>query len=146
MVKVFAPVIAGLVLSVMDPHTAILLDAASFFLGAGILAFLPSLPPHTETKEHGKNDTRIASPINILRSLPQLQWLFFSVFVAILAIMGFDVLSSVYTRDVLHQGEKVYGFAISLVGIGSLIATMMLMLRKNGANPWKDIVIGFCHY
>jgi MFS family permease len=143
LVKVFAPVIAGLVLSVMDPHNAILFDAASFFLGAGVLAFLPSLPPHRVSKELAESDTPINSPIKVFRSLPQLQWLFFSVFIAILAIMGFDVLSSVYTRDVLHQGENVYGFAISLVGIGSLIATMMLMLRKNGANPWKDIVIGF---
>src|SRR5512133_333837 len=44
LVKVFSPVIAGMVLTVMNPHTAILFDVASFFLGAGILAFLPSLP------------------------------------------------------------------------------------------------------
>lgn len=142
LVKVFAPVIAGMVLSVMDPHTAILFDVASFFLAAGVLVFLPSLPPHTE-KEGQKAEIQPANPLTVLKKIPQLQLLFSGVFVAILTIIGFDVLSSVYTRDVLHQGEKVYGMAISLVGIGSLCATMILLLRKNGANPWKDIVLGF---
>ena len=83
------------------------------------------------------------SPIVVLKNIPQLQILFSGVFIAILAIVGFDVLSSIFTRDVLHQGEKVYGMAISLVGIGSLFATMVVMFRKTAGNPWKDIVIGF---
>jgi MFS family permease len=142
LVKVFSPVIAGMVLSVMDPHIAIVFDVASFFLAAGVLAFLPSLPPHHMSKKQ-KDENRAANPLVVLKKIPQLQLLFSAVFIAILAIVGFDVLSSVYTRDVLHQGEKVYGLAISLVGIGSLCATMLLMMRKNGANPWKDIVLGF---
>jgi MFS family permease len=142
LVKVFAPVIAGMVLSVMDPHTAILFDVASFLLAAGILTFLPSLPVHSETREPG-NKNQTVSLKTVWQKLPQLQLLFSGVFIAILAIVGFDVLSSVYVRDVLHQGEKIYGFAISLVGIGSLCATMVLMLRKTAKNPWIDIIMGF---
>jgi MFS family permease len=143
LVKVFSPVIAGMVLTVMDPHTAILFDVASFFLGAGILAFLPSLPLHAESRRTREEEKHDGNPLKILQSIPQLQVLFVTVFVAILGIIGFDVLSSVYTKEVLHQGEKTYGFIISLVGIGSLVATLVLMLRKNGANPWKDILLGF---
>ncbi len=142
LVKVFAPVMAGMVLGVMDPHTAILFDAASFFLGAGILLFLPSLPARSNTQPSQKSSVAV-SPIVVLKNIPQLQILFSGVFIAILAIVGFDVLSSIFTRDVLHQGEKVYGMAISLVGIGSLFATMVVMFRKTAGNPWKDIVIGF---
>lgn len=142
LVKVFAPVIAGIVLSVMDPHKAILFDVASFFLAAGILTFLPALPAHKDIHEPGADHQAIKLN-TVWKKIPQLQLLFFGVFIAILAIVGFDVLSSVYVRDVLHQGEKIYGFAISLVGIGSLCATMVLLLRKKVENPWKDIVVGF---
>jgi len=143
LVKVFSPVIAGMVLTVMDPHTAILFDVASFFLGAGILAFLPSFPSYTVTKQTTEEEKHEGNPLKILQSIPQLQVLFVTVFVAILGIIGFDVLSTVYTKEVLHQGEKMYGTIISLVGIGSLVSTLVLMLRKNGANPWKDILLGF---
>jgi len=142
LVKVFSPVIAGMVLSIMDPHTAILFDVASFFLAAIVLMFLPSLPAHGTETTHEKSKLA-ESPINVLQTIPQLQILFTGVFVAILTIIGFDVLSSIYTRDVLHQGEKLYGMAISLVGIGSLVATTIVMFRKTGANPWIDIVLGF---
>jgi MFS family permease len=143
LVKVFAPVIAGLVLSVMEPQMAILFDVASFFLAAGILCMLPSLPANPMEYQKVTDTTAPNSIKSVLRSIPQLQILFFAVFVAILSIIGFDVISSVYFRDVLQQGEKAFGFAIGLVGIGSLIATMFLMLRRKKTNPWKDIMFGY---
>jgi len=142
LVKIFSPVIAGMVLSVMDPHTAILFDVASFFVSAAILCFLPSLPPHTDTSAKSARK-EAANPIKVLRGIPTLRLLFVGVFFTTFIIVGFDVLSSIYTRDFLHQGEKVYGFAISLVGIGSLGATAALMLRKKRSTPWKDIILGF---
>jgi MFS family permease len=143
LVKVFAPVIAGMVLSVMTPQTAILFDVASFFLSAGILFLLPALPPRQAEKSAISENPQSTSILSVLRSIPQLQVLFFAVFVAIISIIGFDVISSIYFRDVLHQGEKEFGFSIGLVGIGSLIATMLLMLRKKKVNPWKDIMLGY---
>jgi hypothetical protein len=58
LVKVFSPVIAGMVLSIMDPHTAILFDVASFFLAAIVLMFLPSLPAHGTETTHEKANWR----------------------------------------------------------------------------------------
>lgn len=147
LVKVFSPVLAGLVLSVMDPHQAILFDVASFFLSAVVMCFLPTLPPHKtdvagKQTEEAKN-LETGNPLAVMRSIPQIQILFITVFTAILGIIGFDVLSSIYTRDVLHDGEKLYGFIVSLVGIGSLVATGILMLRKKNGNPWKDMTVGF---
>ncbi|NMB55159.1 MAG: MFS transporter [Leptolinea sp.] len=142
LVKIFSPVIAGMVLSLMDPHAAILFDVASFFVSAAILCFLPSLPPHTDTSVKSARK-EAANPMKVLQGIPTLRLLFVGVFFTTFIIVGFDVLSSIYTRDFLHQGEKVYGFAISLVGIGSLGATAALMLRKKRSAPWKDIILGF---
>jgi MFS family permease len=147
LVKVFSPVLAGLVLSVMDPHTAILFDVASFFLSACVLAFLPSLPSHKAADQQNatKKEKLLESgnPLVVMRSIPQIQILFITVFTAILGIIGFDILSPIFTRDVLHEGEKLYGSLISLIGIGSLVATAALMMRKKNGNPWKDMTVGF---
>jgi MFS family permease len=143
LVKVFSPVIAGLILSVMTPHSAILLDVVSFFLAGGVLAFLPKLAPKGVAEKSKNENPKAVGLGRVFRSLPQLKMLFFGVFVAIFAIIGFDVLSSVFFRDVLHQGEKAFGFAIGLVGIGSIFATTILMLRKKKVNPWKDLLMGY---
>ncbi len=47
-VKIVAPMLAGLVLTIMNPHTAIILDIVTFALSALILTRLPSLPPREE--------------------------------------------------------------------------------------------------
>lgn len=147
LVKVFSPVLAGFVLTVMDPHQAILFDVASFILSAGVLAFLPSLPPHKAEsfgEQAGESKSlESGNLLSVVRSIPQIQILFITVFTAILGIIGFDVLSSIFTRDVLHDGEKLYGLIVSLVGIGSLVATAILMMRKKNGNPWKDMTVGF---
>jgi MFS family permease len=143
LVKVFSPVIAGLILSVMSPHSAILLDVVSFFLAAGVLTFLPRLAPKGGTEKSRNDNSKTIRLGRVFLSLPQLKMLFFGVFVAIFAIIGFDVLSSVFFRDVLHQGEKAFGFAIGLVGIGSIFATTILMLRKKKVNLWKDLLLGY---
>ncbi len=141
LVKVFSPFMAGIALTVMDPHTAILFDAASFFVSAGIMTLLPSLPPHRE-ETGAKQAASSANPFKVLKTQLRLKMLFVVVFIAILGIVGFDVLSSIYTRDVLQQGEQIFGLSISLVGVGALIATMMIMLRKKNLNPWIDLMIG----
>ncbi len=147
LVKVFSPVLAGFVLTVMDPHQAILFDVASFFISAFVMTFLPSLPPHrNEPDAVSSSKTGVletGNPFLVMRSIPQIRILFITVFTAILGIIGFDVLISIYTRDVLLAGETFYGLTISLVGIGSLAATVLLMRRKTNGNPWKDMTTGF---
>lgn len=143
LVKVFSPIIAGFALSIMDPHQAIIFDVLSFFVAAGILFFLPAFFPRSANTAISHNAVDKRSVALIFRQIPQLKVLFIAVFVAILAIIGFDVISSVYFRDVLHQSEREYGFAIGLVGIGSLGAGLVILMRKKPSNPWVDLVYGY---
>lgn len=143
LVKVFSPIIAGLVLSVLDPHQAIIFDVLSFFVTAGILFFLPAFIPRPSNTLISQNEVKNKPITQIFRQIPQLRVLFIAVFVAILAIIGFDVISSVYFRDILQQSEREYGFAIGLVGIGSLGAGLVILMRKKPSNPWVDLVYGY---
>ena len=48
LVKIAGPLLAGLILAALDPHTAILADVVSFLLSALILSRLPALTPRRE--------------------------------------------------------------------------------------------------
>jgi len=148
-IKVSAPALAGLILSAVAPDQAIILVVISFGVAALILFRLPSLPPRPRVETvsiapsptPALHDKRQLLPTAI-RDVPELGQLFLSMFLGIFVIVGFDVLSSVYFRDILHENEGFYGLAIGLVGVGTLMATFLLMLRKTTVNPWRDVVTG----
>ena len=143
-VKIIAPMLAGLVLTVMSPHTAIILDIVSFALSALILMRLPSLPPHRESQLSSAADVQNdkSKVWSIIKTSTPLRLLFVSIFLAIFIIIGFDVLSPIYVRDVLAGDEKFFGFAVGAIGLGTVVASLLLMLRKNERNPWLDLLSG----
>lgn len=143
-IKIGAPVIAGAILAVLDPHRAIILDVISFIAAAILLSFIPSLPPHAK-KTTEPNSTPAQNSDNILstiRRIPGLSLVFVSVFLAILIIVGFDVSASVFIRDIVHEKESFMGISIGLVGVGTLIASIHLLTRKSKNDLWRDIILG----
>lgn len=145
-IKIGAPVLAGAVLAVLNPHQAIILDVVSFALAAIMLCFIRPLPPIKEEKSPAPQPDGKAAPAEglwpVLKSLPSLQMVFISVFLAIAVIIGFDVLASVYIRDVLQGNEQFLGLSIGAIGTGTLLATIWLMARRGQISPWWDLVAG----
>lgn len=146
-IKIGAPMLAGLILTVLNPHQAIILDVVSFALSAVILSRLPALPPHARQAPEGTDraEAKSQSTRGIARALkatPDLRLLFMLVFLSIMVIVGFDVLAPVYTRDVLNGGESFFGLMVGLVGLGTLAGSLILMARKTNRNPWQDTLLG----
>ncbi|HEX9013795.1 MAG TPA: MFS transporter, partial [Anaerolineaceae bacterium] len=142
-IKIAAPSLAGLVLTLLSPHQAIILDVVSFGLSALILSRLPALPPvRAEHVESSSSSAKAGGAWAALRASPGLKLLFAGIFLAITVIVGFDVISPVYIRDVLRGGESLFGLMISLVGVGTLAVTLLLMLRPGASSPWRDLAAG----
>lgn len=142
-VKIGAPMLAGLVLSVVNPHMAILINVATFIISAVILAGLPSLKP--EQQKRNEDKTVISSKggvFDAFKHSPSLKILFLVGFCGVFLIIGFDVLSSVFIRDVMFLDEKFYGFMIGMIGIGTLMASGMLLLRRKKVDNWSDLIAG----
>ena len=145
-IKILAPVMAGALLAVVEPHTAILLDVVSYFLSAIILTRLPNLFPWPVVAREA--DTGLAAAqdepgvLSVLKDQPYLRLLFVSIFVAIFIIIGFDVLSVVFVRDVFEADENLFGIFVGLIGMGTLGGAVILMLRKKEVDPWRDMLIG----
>lgn len=147
LVKIGAPILAGGVLAILNPHQAIILDVVSFFLAAGMLwRFLPKLPPYKATSAQtvvvDSNRDKATGIRSILVQAPGLKLVFSTVFFCILVLISFDVLCAIYFRDVLKTGEQYMGLAIGLIGAGTLFATILLMRKPLGRNPWRDVVTG----
>ena len=79
---------------------------------------------------------------SVLKRIPGLRLAFMSIFLAILILVGFDVSVSVFIRDFLLADESFMGLSIGLVGVGTLIATMLLLTRKAKNDHWRDVVAG----
>jgi MFS family permease len=145
-IKIGAPVLAGALLAVMDPHTAIILDVVSFALSALILTRLPSLPPAGAPQPAAARHEAPAAPagtlLSTLKSSWSLRFLFLLAFLAVLVFIGYDVLSSIFVRDVLHGEAGFYGMAIGFIGLGTVAGTVFLMAQKGEGRPWRDVVAG----
>ncbi len=144
-IKIGAPVLAGAILAVMSPHQAIILDVISFILAGVMLSFIPSLPAVKRAASENQVSENFEKKKNVwgvILSSSGLQLIFVSMFLGIFVIIGFDVLATVYTRDVAQANEQYFGISIGLVGFGTLLSTFWLMLRKQNRNPWSDLMMG----
>lgn len=148
LVKIAAPILAGALLAVLNPHQAIILDVVSFFLAAALLTRLPRLAPKISPSVPAVDPHETASPkpanaaSSLLKGNSRLQLVYITGFLCILVLISFDVLSAVYFRDVLHTGEQYMGFAIGLVGVGTLVSTILLMRKNRRNDPWRDVITG----
>jgi DHA3 family macrolide efflux protein-like MFS transporter len=148
--KIAAPVFAGFLLTIMNAHQAIIVDIISFLFSVLILSRLPNLMPVKTAREGELAAASMTAgakalekePMQVLlHSLP-LRLLFLSSFFTVLIIVSFDVLGSVYIRDVLHGDESFLGLIIGILGFGSFLISMMIVLRKGKARYWQDLAWG----
>jgi MFS family permease len=146
LIKISAPILAGALLAVMNPHEAVILDVISFVISAAVLTRLPRLLPHIEPtiartilqpKQGASSDV-----LSTLRASPRLSLLFLLVFLAVVIFIGFDVLAPIYIRDILKGNESLFGTLVGLIGLGSLVSTAVLMLRSHASSPWRDVMAG----
>ena len=69
MTKIFAPMIAGLLLTILSPNTAIIVDIISFFISAIFLSSLPELKPHSFSEKLKMNGLKEDSVLKSTRSI-----------------------------------------------------------------------------
>ena len=143
LVKIGSPVLAGFILVLMTPQAAVVLDVVSFAISALLLSRLPALPAGAAAPVLAGGASSVAAPgtglTALLRGIPGLRLLLGSVLLTTLIIVGFDVLSPVYSRDSLAGGQSLFGLMVGLVGVGTLAANLYLAAGRAPRDPWKDI-------
>lgn len=150
LIKIVAPMFAGFVLTLMTPRQAIVLDVISYLLAAAALTLLPALPARRAEarSEQGKPAVSGWAALRqtiaqVSRQAPLLKLLFPAMYLLALVLLAFDVTAAVFTRDVLHASADFMGLLVGLVGVGTGLSALALMLVKGERNLWLDLVIGF---
>lgn len=142
-VKIGGPMLGGLLLAVMEPHRAMALNVVALLLSALILSRLPALPAARAVAVHERRPQDLAGPglLDLLRRVPLLLFFLLVSFLAIALVMSFDVLGTIYTRDVLRSDESFFGLLVGLIGSGMVAATLLLMVRRGVHDPIRDLAL-----
>jgi MFS family permease len=127
------PALAGLVVAGLGVQSALLLDAASFYVVAWIL-FTAGSMPHAEA-EPGRMRERVRAGLayirrqTILRRVLVAQGLAFVFFAAVLPV------EVVYVKETLGSNDTGYGAMLASWGVGMVIGSLLFARLRQASLP-----------
>jgi MFS family permease len=122
------PALGGLLVAGSGVQTALLLDAASFFLVALIL-FTGGPLPKAEP-EPGRFRQRLAAGISYISDRPLLRRLILAQAVAFLFFAAVIPVEVIYAKDTLDAGDSGYGALLASWGAGMVIGGIAFALLR----------------
>jgi MFS family permease len=139
--ETLGPLVAALLLPVLDVRGVLLVDAAAFGVSAVVLGFLPALPG--AAPDDGRGPSFLADARAGLRYLggqATVRAVALGYF-AIVACNGIDDVALVFlATDTLGAGEAAVGLLLAAVGIG-LLAGYALLARTRGRVPMPALLL-----
>lgn len=135
--EALGPLLAALLVPVLDTRGVLLLDAATFVASAALLTFLPST--HRDSPLDTPRATFLADALAGLRYIwatPMVRTIGVGFF-AIVAFNGIDDVALVFlATDTLGGGDAAVGLLLAAVGIGLFIGYALL------ARPHRRVAMG----
>ncbi len=140
MARIVGPAVAGIAIAVFGLPVAFLLNAASFVaVIVGLILMRdeelrspPLLPRPSSVREVREN---LAEGLRYVRATPVVLLATLIVGVVSTFAMNFNVLVPPFARDVLGSGADGLGFLMAAMGIGSLVAALLLAFARR-PSPW----------
>ena len=137
------PAFAGLVVAGVGVQSALLLDAASFFVIAGVLLTAGSLP--RVAPEPGGTRERLRAGIAYVRGTTTLRQLLLAqsgAFVFFSAVLPIEV---IYVKETLGAGDAGYGLMLGCWGLGMVLGGLLFARLNSGSIPrllfWSTFAI-----
>jgi len=128
--RLIGPAIAGLVIAAYGEGWCFLIDTISFVPVIASLALMRMKPPESKRGSRGMLE-EMRQGWNYVSTFLPIRTLL--VFFIVIGLMGYSysVLLPVFASQVLHGGPTTLGWLTSASGIGALISTLALALRKS---------------
>ena len=138
--ETLGPLVAALLLPVLEVRGVLLVDAATFLVSAALLAFLPAMGT---TPGLGRQASFLADAragLGYVRAEPTVRAVIGG-YVAIVACNGIDDVALVFlATDTLGGGERAVGLLLAAVGVG-LLAGYALLARAGGRLPLTALLL-----
>jgi len=139
--RILGPAIGALVMASFGAGWCFFLNGLSF-LAVLISLFKIKVVPYVRKKVSDNNILKeINDGLKYILGEPILLQTILMVLIIGIFVFNFNVLIPVYAKNVLHQGEKVYGLLMSALGVGSLFGALMVSV-KSKSGPNIKVLIG----
>lgn len=118
---VMGPALAGLIVAAAGGPAALLIDAASFLICAGMLL---GVSPRVEDAEAGGVRARLQVAWRHIRGLPALRGLLIAESLALVFFAADASIEVPYAKATLHAGDRGYGLLLTVWGVGAAIGSL----------------------
>jgi predicted MFS family arabinose efflux permease len=139
--RIVGPAIGALVLAVWGPAWCFLLNGISF-IAVIISLFVIKVTPYIRQKS--KKSNMLVEIKDGLKYITHERHLFQTIILILVAgifVFNYEVLVPVFTKNILHQGEQVYGFLMSSLGIGSLLGALIVSMKGKSIGSSKILFL-----
>jgi hypothetical protein len=116
------PALAGLLVHALSAPAALLVDAATFAICAGLLMWLRT---HVEESAGDSLGTRLLAAVAHLRLVPALWALLLTEAVALVFFSSVEPVEVVYAKSTLNAGALGYGLLLATWGLGAALGAVV---------------------
>ncbi|MEV6651206.1 MFS transporter [Streptomyces sp. NPDC051219] len=141
--ETLGPLVAALLLPLLDIRGVLLVDAGTFLLSAALLALLPGTRPASSIERTTTMWSETKEGLRYIVATPLLRVIGLGFF----AVVGFNAIDDValvfLARDTLHGGDSAVGLLLAAVGIGLFAGYALLGSRGPKFSMTVLLLLGF---
>lgn len=143
LVRLASPLIAGMLVAWLTEKACFYLDTASFIFSATMISRLViNRPARAESEKNIKSLTQdFLAGNKFIFTHAGLAFVFLAMAIAMFIMSSFSPLISIYIRDSLQAGPRMFGLISSMVGVG-LILGSALVTRLVRSRSKSHVVLG----
>ncbi|OLN31579.1 MFS transporter [Desulfosporosinus metallidurans] len=138
--RIIGPAIGAIVMASLGAGWCFFLNGLSF-LAVLMSLFKIKVNPYVRRKVSNTLLKEIKDGLKYIASEPSLLQTILMVLIIGVFVFNFNVLIPVFSKNVLHQGEKVYGLLMSALGLGSLLGALMVSVNSK-SGPKVKVLVG----
>ena len=129
--KIISPAVAGVLVYWAGEKLCFYVDSFTFLFSAAVLAGLALRRERVEQDKDARSVVKeLSKGLKFIANHRAILFVIVSLVAAILAVGAFDALISVFIRDILASDEQLFGALVSLVGVGTILGS--LIIAKSG--------------
>lgn len=138
--RIIGPAIGASIMASLGTEWCFLLNGFSF-MAVLVSLFRIKVKPYVRENVTSNMLSEIKDGLKYIWHEPTLLKTILMVLIIGIFVYNFNVLIPVFTKNVLHQEEYIYGFLMSFLGIGSFIGAIMVSLNSK-SEPKSKVLIG----
>jgi MFS family permease len=143
-VRLVSPLAAGLLVAWLTEKACFYLDVVSFIFSATMISRLSILRP--TRAQGGKNVKSLTQDFlagnKFIFTHAGLAFVFLAMAIAMFIMSSFSPLISIYIRDSLQAGTKMFGAISSMVGVGLILGTLLVTRLVRSRSKTHVVLVG----